>query len=93
MTRAVRVPARPDHNGLDFEMVEVPWVSSKCQGPRGTPVESKSNYSKTANPLLVNVWVNPCGHKESYGAIRHEAEQRKRKRSSGMCEVAQLKLQ
>jgi hypothetical protein len=64
----VTIPARYEHEGRHAAEVTLPWRCLNCGGPRGEPQDALSYDG--AHPLRVKVWKNPCGHFESYSAIR-----------------------
>lgn len=66
-TRRVRV-IETVHGKAWPTSVEVPWVCSKCGGPRGEPKEATRQLwtmDHRRRTLTVDDWSNPCGHHES----------------------------
>lgn len=67
-TQRIRIPACREHAGLSVIEVEVPWNCIYCGADRGERLKGLS-YDGSRR-LTVTMWSNPCGHFESYGAIR-----------------------
>ncbi len=66
--REIVIPGSVEHCGLHSMRVRVPWVCLHCGGPRGEPTAGLS-YDGSRR-LNVDTWQNPCGHVETYSAIR-----------------------
>ncbi|WP_420119920.1 hypothetical protein [Nakamurella sp.] len=68
--RTVRIPGSQDHAGHHLITVTLPWVCPACGGPRGeiTPAISYDGSRR----LGCDAWTNPCGHLDTYAAIRLE---------------------
>lgn len=69
--RTVRIPACHEHAGHHARTVTLPWVCPQCGGPRGEPFPTVS-YDGSRR-LACDGWVNPCGHLDTYAAVRQEA--------------------
>lgn len=67
-TRTITIPACRDHAGWHEATITVPWLCIVCGGPRGEAFDTIS-YDGSRR-LGVSGWTNPCGHVESYAAIR-----------------------
>lgn len=70
-TRAVRIPACHEHNGMYATHVRLRWVCPVCGGQRGEIFNTLS-YDGSRR-LGVHGWNNPCGHVDYYSAMRAEA--------------------
>ncbi len=70
-TKTVTIPASAEHAGLYSVTVELEWTCPQCGGPRG---EVYSGFSfDGSRRLSVDCWQNPCGHVDTYAAVRKEA--------------------
>lgn len=70
-TKTVRIPACAEHNGFYSIDVTLIWECPTCGGPRGEVFDTLS-YDGSRR-LGVHGWKNPCGHIDSYSAVRREA--------------------
>lgn len=78
----VTIPEREKHQGLYALTVEISDTCPKCGGPRGVPYPTVS-YDGSRR-LNVEGWENPCGHIDSYDAIRQEVKEEREKRLSAL---------
>ena len=69
--RTVRIPGSTDHDGHHLITVTLRWVCPACGGPRG-PVIATLSYDGSRR-LACDGWSNPCGHIDTYTAVRAEA--------------------
>lgn len=76
-TKRVVIPACAEHEGFHSITVEVAWICPECGGPRGEVFRTLS-YDGSRR-LGCDGWHNPCGHKDSYAAVRAEALLRPRR--------------
>ncbi len=67
-TRTVILPACKRHEGSLKFTATLPWVCIFCGQPRGEP-ELALSYDGSRG-LEVHKWENPCGHIETYEAVR-----------------------
>jgi hypothetical protein len=67
-SRRIFIPATFEHQGLYRLDLVVPWNCIYCGEERGEPFEGFS-YDGSLR-MNVTCWENPCGHVESYEAIR-----------------------
>lgn len=70
-TRTVTIPGSREHNGMHSVRVTLLWECPACGGPRGEPFRTLS-YDGSRR-LGCDGWTNPCGHVDSYAAVRREA--------------------
>jgi hypothetical protein len=70
--KTVRIPGRDAHEGWDSIEVTVTWECPTCGHPRGDVFDTIS-YDGSRR-LGVHGWRNPCGHIDTYSAVRREAE-------------------
>jgi hypothetical protein len=66
--RPIVIPACDEHAGLHIIKTEVPWHCIYCGAERGVPREGFSFDG--SRRLVVTCWSNPCGHIETYKALR-----------------------
>jgi hypothetical protein len=69
--RTVRIPGSTDHAGHHLITVTLRWVGPTCGGPRGEIMPAISHDG--SRRLGCDGWTNPCGHLDTYDAIRLEA--------------------
>lgn len=69
--RTVTIPATREHNGWAATTVTLIWECPVCGGPRGDVFKTVS-YDGSRR-LYCDGWRNPCGHVDSYAAVRREA--------------------
>ena len=69
--RTVRIPGSTDHDGHHLITVTLRWVCPACGGPRG-PVLPTLPFDGSRR-LACDGWSNPCGHIDTYTAVRAEA--------------------
>ena len=69
-TMTVTIPSLDQHLGLHSSEVRISDRCPRCGGPRGEPFEGLS-YDGSRR-LVVHRWNNPCGHVDTYGAVRAE---------------------
>jgi hypothetical protein len=62
------IPANFEHSGVHRLEADVPWYCIYCGATRGEPHQGLS-FDGSRRPA-VTMWLNPCGHVESYEAIR-----------------------
>ena len=67
----VTIPACDDHQGIYKIDVDVEWVCPVCGQPRGE-VQKVKSYDGS-RWMIVDGWENPCGHVDTYRAVRYEA--------------------
>lgn len=72
VTRTVTIPDREQHEGRHSRQVALSWQCPTCGGPRGVPEPGLSFDGSCRLP--VDTWRNPCGHVDSYTAVRREAD-------------------
>ncbi len=70
-TKTVRIPGSAEHDGHHAVEVTVLWECPQCGGPRGEVYDTLS-YDGSRR-LGCHGWKNPCGHVDTYAAIRREA--------------------
>lgn len=68
-TQQITIPACVEHEGFHAITVTVPWHCIYCGEERGEPTSGLSFDG--SRRLGVTIWSNPCGHIESYEAIRN----------------------
>ena len=66
--RTVRIPGSTDHAGNHLITVTLPWVCPTCGGPRGV-IRLAISYDGSRR-LACGGWTNPCGHVDTYAAVR-----------------------
>lgn len=67
-TQKITIPACLAHQGFLSIQAEVPWNCIYCGVERGS---LRSGFSfDGSRRLTVSLWTNPCGHVESYEAVR-----------------------
>lgn len=66
--RQITIPACADHAGYHSLTVTVPWNCIYCGRERGEPFDGLS-YDGSRR-MAVTCWENPCGHLETYPAVR-----------------------
>lgn len=71
----VTIPACDNHDGIYKVTVDVEWICPVCGNPRGE-IKKVRSYDGS-RWMIVDGWDNPCGHVDSYKAIRFEAINRK----------------
>lgn len=71
VTKTVRIPGSAEHGGYHAVEVALLWECPKCGGPRGDVYDTLS-YDGSRR-LGCHGWKNPCGHVDSYAAVRREA--------------------
>lgn len=71
--KTVVIPAMEQHHGIYTMRVTLAWNCPKCGAPRGEPFQSRS-YDGSLY-VGCDSWVNPCGHVDSYAAVREEWRQ------------------
>jgi hypothetical protein len=64
----VTIPACIEHGGFRSLTVNLPWHCIYCGEERGEPFLGFSFDG--SRRLSVTLWKNPCGHVETYAAIR-----------------------
>jgi hypothetical protein len=69
--RAVRIPGSDDHDGHHLITVTLRWTCPTCGGPRGQ-IRPAVSYDGSRR-LACDGWTNPCGHIDTYAAVRREA--------------------
>lgn len=69
--RTVRIPGSTDHGGHHLITVTLRWVCPTCGGPRGE-IRPAISYDGSRR-LACDCWTNPCGHLDTYAAVRVEA--------------------
>jgi hypothetical protein len=69
--RKVYVPVCAEHNGVDGVIVALEWTCPVCGGPRGEIKDARSYDGSRI--LFCHGWSNPCGHVDTYDAVRKEA--------------------
>ena len=69
--RTVRIPGSNEHDGHHLTTVTPRWVCPVCGGPRGMIRPAISNDG--SRQLACDGWTNPCGHVDTYTAVRREA--------------------
>jgi hypothetical protein len=68
MEHTITIPACSEHSGFHKITATVPWRCIYCDGERGAP---RSGFSYDGSRrLIVTMWSNPCGHTETYEAVR-----------------------
>jgi hypothetical protein len=66
----VTIPSSQEHNGQGLISLEISDSCPVCSGPRGEVFGTHSfDGSRRIN---VDGWNNPCGHIDTYAAIRKE---------------------
>ena len=71
----VTIPAQENHNGYFSITVEISNNCPICGGERGKPFRTLS-YDGSRR-LACDGWKNPCGHVDSYEAVRLEASEKR----------------
>lgn len=71
--RTVTIPSCEMHAGLYRAPVKLRWTCPRCGKPRGEPVPTRSYDG--SHCLIVDGWVNPCGHIDYYCDVRTEAKE------------------
>lgn len=71
LTKTVEIPARDNHDGIHSVRVTLIWECPKCGQPRGE-VGRTISYDGSRR-LGCDGWTNPCGHVDTYAAVRREA--------------------
>lgn len=66
----VTIPASSNHNGIGLATFEISDSCPICNGPRGEVFGTHSFDG--SRRLNVDGWKNPCGHVDTYKAIREE---------------------
>jgi hypothetical protein len=66
--RSITIPACDDHAGVIKCTLIVPWFCIYCGQRRGEPYVKK--IWDSTQSMNVTAWDNPCGHNETYSAIR-----------------------
>lgn len=68
----VTIPNKPAHQGYSRNLmtVEISDVCPDCNGPRGEAFRTHSFDG--SRRLTVDGWRNPCGHVDTYSAVRSE---------------------
>lgn len=69
--RTVRIPGSTDHAGHHLITVSLRWVCPACGGPRAE-IYPAISYDGSRR-LACDGWTNPCGHLDTYAAIRLES--------------------
>jgi len=70
--RTVTIPSCQMHQGFYRKPVKLRWTCPRCGQPRGKPVPTRSYDGSRC--LIVDGWVNPCGHVDYYDDVRREAQ-------------------
>jgi len=70
--KTVTIPATATHEGHYKRTVILKWECPICGGPRGELFEGLS-YDGSRR-MTVHCWKNPCGHVDTYDAVRAEAQ-------------------
>jgi len=73
-TRTVQIPGSDQHDGIFLATVTVVWECPTCGGPRGDVARTISYDG--SRQLGCDSWSNPCGHIDTYSAVRREAARR-----------------
>lgn len=68
----VTIPSHPNHNGQELASFEISDICPVCKGPRGQVFGTHSFDG--SRRLNVDGWNNPCGHVDTYEAIRKEGQ-------------------
>ncbi len=68
--RTVRIPGSDDHAGHHLTTATLRWVCRACGGPRGD-IRPAISYDGSRR-LTCDGWTNPCGHIDTYAAVRLE---------------------
>lgn len=71
LEETVNVPAGETHQGMYSVNIRLNWVCPTCGKPRGSVVPTLS-YDGSLR-MVVDGWVNPCGHTDKYSACVAEA--------------------
>jgi hypothetical protein len=53
-------------------LIILDWTCPICGGPRGT-IYNRTHH-EDGSTLLINVWLNPCGHVDKYQDVIEEAD-------------------
>ena len=64
-------PACAQHEGMFTRTVTLAWRCPVCGEARG--VVTKGLSFDGSQRLVVDTWLNPCGHVDKYEAVRQEA--------------------
>lgn len=68
-TRLVMIPGSDDHDGwYSILLHNVPWVCPVRGGPRGD-IQKAISFDGSKR-LAYDGWTNPCGHVDTYAAVR-----------------------
>jgi hypothetical protein len=69
----VTIPTKVEHEGYPGNLmtVEIADTCPQCGGPRGTKRWGGLSYDGSRR-LNVDCWSNPCGHVDTYAAVRQE---------------------
>jgi hypothetical protein len=84
-TRTVHIPGSDYHAGHFLATVTVLWECPACGGPRGDVARTIS-YDGSRR-LGCDGWSNPCGHIDTYSAVRREAALRAAVPNSRDCQT------
>ena len=71
--KEVIIPACAAHSGWKKISVKLAWVCPECGLPRGEP--EKGNSYDGSIRMVVDTWVNDCGHIFKYSQLRQEAKE------------------
>ena len=73
MKQTITIPSISEHGGYEWNLVTITldWNCPVCGGPRGEVFRTIS-YDGSRR-LACDGWRNPCGHVDSYAAVRKEA--------------------
>lgn len=66
--RTVTIPLRDEHGNAYAETVTVKWHCPQCGRPRGEIGPGRRSWG-----FACDGWNNPCGHIDSYPAVKAEA--------------------
>lgn len=69
----VRIPACEQHQGMFYMIVKISRTCPVCGGQRGTPQHDMLSFDGSRR-LVVDGWLNSCGHVDGYGAVLKEAK-------------------
>lgn len=68
----VTIPSSQEHSGYGLVTLEISDNCPICNGPRGKVFGTHSFDG--SRRLNVDGWNNPCGHIDTYAAIRNEGK-------------------
>lgn len=68
----VTIPACEQHEGFYYMTVTISDYCPKCGKRRGVDTIHKGFSYDGSRRLVVDCWINPCGHIDKYSEVREE---------------------